>query len=216
MRKTLWKLNSFLGPRTFCLSPISHAPAALAGMACLGLTLLSTWSPAGGTVLEGVEVQKKEPCQRKWVRWEQNLRLDSFTPAAVLCYLNSETLWPMAWGSCPRPSTPWGPVSFQTTNQNRSFLHWVASYPVSQHVMLTPCTLSRRHGMLTLHTLSREQRKTPPRYKSANDKRHEDDRVRGSQTHPVNYKITQAQWKFMSLMLLTVLVYSYQELRSII
>ena len=53
---------------------------------------LSAWSPAGGTVLEGVEVQELEPCQRKWVRWEQTLRFDSFTPAAVLCYLNSETL----------------------------------------------------------------------------------------------------------------------------
>lgn len=121
-----------------------------------------------------------------------------------LCYPNSETLWPVASGSCPRLSTPWGPVSFQTTNPNRSFLHWVASYLVSQH------------GMLTLHTLSREQKKTPPGYKSVNDKRHEDDRVRGSKTHPLNYKVTQAQGKFMSLMLQRVLVYSCQELRSVI
>lgn len=60
---------------------------------------MSAWSPAGGTVLEGVEVQELEPCQRKWVRWEQTLRFDSFTPAAVLRYLNSETLWPVASGS---------------------------------------------------------------------------------------------------------------------
>lgn len=204
MRKTLWKLKLLPGTQNFL--PWSHlcTPTAWTGMVSLRLTLLSAWSPVGGTVLEGVEVQELEPCQRKWVRWEQTLRFDSFTLAAVLCYLNSETLWPVASGSCPRRSTPWGPISFQTTNQNRSFLHWVASYPESQH------------GRLTLHILSREQMKTPPRYKSANDKRHDNGRVRGSKTHPLNCKVTQPQWKFMSLMLQRLLVYSYQELRSII
>ena len=44
--------NSFLGPRTFYLGPISHASAAWTGMVCLRLTLLSAWPPTGGTVLD--------------------------------------------------------------------------------------------------------------------------------------------------------------------
>lgn len=163
MRKRLWTFKFLLG--TQGLSTLAPPPTLL--------QLEWEWSALGSHFWmlgpQRVALFWKVGKLRRWSPAEEvgqvgaDPRLDP-SPCCPSLLSEFRNIVAVASGHCRGHSTPWWPAAFQTVNQNKCF-HWVLS-----------CQESQQHGMLTLHTLSREQRKTPSMRKSAKDKRHEDHR----------------------------------------